>query len=95
MVEYDFVEDGVPHVIVSEIYYEEKRIAKTIKALTPVKLPKKGTYKGGDLIVCLNSKRLQHIIHYNYDENDPHNSIWMTFDLLPRDVITFRLPPKQ
>ena len=93
MRDYDFIQDGIPHVIVSNCYYQEKTIAKDVPALTPIKLPRKGTYTDGELIVCLNEKSLQHLIDYNYDTKDPHDSIWLTFDLYRGDVITFRKPP--
>ena len=90
----DFVEDGIPHLIVSDIYYQEKKIIKDIPAMTSIPLPKKGEYGSDELIVCVNTRRLTHLVHYNYDLNSPHTSIWLTFDLYKGDIITFRLPPK-
>ena len=88
--------DGtIKPVDVSDIYYQEKKITKLTPALTPIKLPKRGTYKGDELIVCVNTKRLAHLIHYNYDEKTPRTSVWLTFDLYKGDIITFRLPPEK
>lgn len=63
--------------------------------MTLIPLPKKGTYEGDELIVCVNTERLKPIIHYGYDTNTPHKAVWLTFDLYKGDTITFRLPPKK
>lgn len=94
MRDYDFIQDNIPHLIVSNCYYEEKTITKDTPAATLIKLPKKCTYKEGELIVCLNTKSLVYLRDYNYDTKDPHDSIWLTFDLYRGDVITFRKPPE-
>jgi hypothetical protein len=87
---YDFIEDGIPHVIVSDCYYESKTIAKRIPAMKIIKLPRRGTYEEGKLVVCVNTISLRLLTEYNYDNKTPHDSIFLTFDLFPGDVITFR-----
>lgn len=88
--QYDFIEDGVPHVIVSDCYYESKTISKRMPAMSAIKLPKRGTYEEGKLVVCVNTISLRLITEYNYDTKPKHDSIWLTFDLFPGDIITFR-----
>lgn len=87
---YDFMQDGVPHVIFSDCYYEEKIIGKRIVAQSTIKLPRRGTYQEGKLIVCVNTTSLRLITEYNYDNKEIHDSVWLTFDLFQGDVITFR-----
>lgn len=90
MSEIDFIQDGIPHVILSNCYYEKKLIKKAVLAGTPIALPKKGTYQEGKLVVCVNNQSLRHLIDFNYDTAETHTKVWLTFDLHEGDVITFR-----
>jgi len=90
--ECDFIQDGIPYVIMSDCYYAEKKILKPIPPATPIKLPKKCTFTDEDkVIICVNTNAIEYLVQYNYDHNSPHTSIWLTFALYKGDVITFRI----
>jgi hypothetical protein len=93
--QYDFIQDGFPYVILDEVYYKTKKITKPVPATTPIPLPYKERFVGDDLVVCLNTKSLTPLIHYNYcgDAGD-YWGIWLNFDLYKGDIITFRKTTK-
>jgi len=87
--------NGVPRMVDESssptIYDETMVIASTITTGTEVVLPNSGTYDSRELEIYFNGVRIGQPGEYEYVGTVPRTRIIFTFDLVPTDVVRFRI----